>query len=320
VTGDMAWLKKAYRIIRNSIDDDLQNIYDPVTGLVKGESSFLDWREQTYPKWMQPADIYNSENLGTNAVHYEANIVLSKMAKLLHDDAFVVKYKSNADRIKKGINTYLWQAGEGYYGQYLYGRNKLVLSPRSEALGEALTVLFDIADSSKQQQIISRTPLTPFGISCIYPQIPEIPPYHNNAVWPFVQTYWSWAAAKAGNEKAVLESIADIYRPAALFLTNKENFVADNGDFSGTQINSSNMLWSLSGNISIIYKLIFGIHFTTEGLLFQPLVPKPLAGRRTLSNFTYRGVRLDIEMEGYGTGSPFYWMTNCSVTLSFQPL
>jgi len=300
VTGDMAWLKKAYGIIRNSIDDDLQNIYDPVTGLVKGESSFLDWREQTYPKWMQPADIYNSENLGTNAVHFEANIVLSKMAKLLHDNASIVKYKANADRIKKGINTYLWQASKGYYGQYLYGRNNLVLSPRSEALGEALCVLFDIADSSKQQQIVSRTPLTPFGISCIYPQIPGIPPYHNNAVWPFVQTYWSWAAAKAGNEKAVMESIADIYRPAALFLTNKENFVAGNGDFSGTQINSSNMLWSLSGNISIIYKLIFGIHFTTEGLLFQPFVPKPLACRRTLSNFSYRGVRLDIEMEGYG--------------------
>jgi len=46
--------------------------YDAGTGLVKGESSFLDWREQTYPKWMQPADIYESENLGTNAVHYQA--------------------------------------------------------------------------------------------------------------------------------------------------------------------------------------------------------------------------------------------------------
>ena len=71
-----------------------------------------------------------------------------------------------------------------------------------------------------------------------------------------------------------MESIADIYRPAALFLTNKENFVADNGDFLGTQINSSNMLWSLSGNLSIILKLIFGIHFTTDGLLFQPFVPE----------------------------------------------
>ena len=59
------------------------------------------------------------------------------------------------------------------------------------------------------------------------------------------------AAARSGNEEAVMSSIASIYRPAALFLTNKENFVADNGDYKGTEINSSNMLWSLSGQYRI---------------------------------------------------------------------
>ena len=300
VTGDKDWLKQAYEIVRNSVDDDLYNIYDSETGLAKGESSFLDWREQTYPKWMQPADIYSSENLGTNAVHYEANMVLSQMADLLGDRQTANRYKSIALNIKAGINKYLWQAAKGYYGQYLYGRNYSILSPRSEALGEALTILFDIADSSKQLQIISHVPITPFGISCIYPQIPGIPPYHNNAVWPFVQTYWLWAAAKVGNEKSVMESISAIYRPAAMFLTNKENFVADNGDFQGTQINSSNMLWSLSGNISIIHKLIFGISFTTEGLLFKPFVPRAWQGERSLNHFAYRKAMLNIEMEGYG--------------------
>jgi hypothetical protein len=62
-----------YPIIKLGIQEDEQNAYNPATGLVRGESSFLDWREQTYPKWMQPADIYQSENLGTNAVHFEAN-------------------------------------------------------------------------------------------------------------------------------------------------------------------------------------------------------------------------------------------------------
>ncbi len=70
-TGDKDWLLEAYGIIKNSIDDDLKNVYDNITGMVRGESSFLDWREQTYPKWMQPADIFESENLGTNAVHYQ---------------------------------------------------------------------------------------------------------------------------------------------------------------------------------------------------------------------------------------------------------
>ncbi len=300
-TGNKDWLEQAYIIIKNSIEDDLQNAYDPETGMVKGESSFLDWREQTYPKWMQPADIFESECLGTNAIHYQANVILSKMATALKQKQVADKHKLVAEKIKAGINKYLWIPEKGYYAQFLYGRNFKIVSPRAEALGEALCVLFGIADAAKAKQIIASTPVTSFGIPCIYPEIPNIPPYHNNAVWPFVQTYWLWAAAGVNNEKSVMESINAIYRPTALFLTNKENFVAENGDFNGTQINSSIMLWSLSGNISIIHKVLFGIRFEEEKLLFKPFVPKAMLGKRTLNNFHYRNAILDIELNGYGS-------------------
>jgi glycogen debranching enzyme len=299
-TGDQEWLKYAYPIIKNSIEHDIKNIYDPRTGLVKGESSFLDWREQSYPYWMQPAEIYQSECLGTNAVHYQANKVLVEMANILHDKTTAEKHKKIAANIKKGINRYLWLPEKGYYGQYLYGRSHLMLSPRAESLGEALCVLFDIAENKNAEQVISNVPILDFGIPCFYPQIPNIPPYHNNAVWPFVQAYWALASAKAGNESSVLESIAAIYRPAALFLTNKENFVADNGDFKGTQINSSNMLWSLSGNLAIVYKIFFGLEFQSNKLVFHPFVPTVFAGHRELKNFSYRKASLDIEMDGSG--------------------
>ena len=69
-TGDRTWLKQAYEIIKNSVEDDYKVIYDKTTGMYSGESSFLDWREQTYPKWMNNADIYVSQNLGTNAVKF----------------------------------------------------------------------------------------------------------------------------------------------------------------------------------------------------------------------------------------------------------
>jgi hypothetical protein len=175
-----------------------------------------------------------------------------------------------------------------------------MVSPRSEALGEALCILFGIADKQKATSIITTVPQTEFGVSCIFPQIPNIPPYHNNAVWPFVQTYWALASAKVGNENAVMESIKSIYRPAALFLTNKENFVADNGDYAGTQINSSNMLWSLSGNLALIQKLIFGISFQVDSLTFHPFVPSMYAGTKTLTNLSYRKATLDINLEGTG--------------------
>jgi hypothetical protein len=307
VTGDEEWLKKAYQIIKKSAEDDASNVYDKETGLVRGESSFLDWREETYPKWMQPADIYESECLGTNVVHYEVNKVLAAMAKLLKDPAESI-YTERAKTIRKGINQHLWTADKGYYSQYLYGRNFKTLSQRSEALGEALAVYFDAADAEQQQSVIANTPVNSFGIPCIYPQIPGIPPYHNKAVWPFVETYWAMASAKAGNETSVLRAISAIYRPAALFLTNKENFVVSDGDYAGTQINSSNMLWSLSGNIALVYKVLFGIHYNVHNIEFKPFVPQALAGKRSLENFKYRGAVLNISMEGFGNKIKSLWL------------
>lgn len=300
VTGEEDWLKQSFEIIRNSMEDDLINAYDENTGLFKGESSFLDWREQTYPEWMEPADIYASQNLGTNVVFYQASTILSQMAEILSDASAAQRYSHLAEKIKKGINEHLWMPEKGYYGQYLYGRNFKILSPRAEALGEALSVLFDVADEQKQKTIVATTPVTAFGIPCIYPQIPNIPPYHNNGIWPFVQAYWSLAAAKTRNEAAFMESLSAIYRPAALFLTNKENFVSSTGDFAGTQINSDEMLWSLSGNLGMVYKVFLGMDFKVNSLSFSPFVPEAFQGQQQLSNFKYRNAVLDIVVEGYG--------------------
>ena len=88
-------------------------------------------------------------------------------------------------------------------------------------------------------------------------------------------------------------------RPAALFATNKENFNLDNGDYF-TELNSSNMLWSLSGNLALTNRILFGIHFEKDGLLIKPFVPQALAGQRSLDNFPYRGGRLNITVDGYG--------------------
>jgi hypothetical protein len=300
VTGDKRWLADTYAVVKKSLEADLQNAVDSQTGLVLGESSFLDWREQTYPEWMQPADIFESQCLGTNAVHFQAHHILAMMAKELRDETTSAKHERVAGKIKDAMNTHLWLPKNGYYGQFRYGRVFKILSPRSEALGEALSVLFDVADPVRQRSVVERTPIGEFGIPCIFPQIPGIPPYHNNGVWPFVQSYWTMAAAKVGNEFAVTESLCAIQRPAALFLTNKENFVALNGDYAATQINSDNMLWSLSGNIAMIYKVLFGMQYTARTLEFRPFVPAALQGRRTLNNFRYRDAILDIELDGYG--------------------
>lgn len=300
VTGDSAWLRQSYQIIKRSAQDDEQNIFDPVTGLVHGETSFMDWREQSYPEWMQPVDIFTSECLSTNAVHYETNVILAKMSKILGDQDSNQKYSQIAEKIKNGINEYLWMPDKGFYGEYLYGKNYKMLSPKSESLGESLCMLFGIASKDQQKSILEKMPVLAYGVPCFYPQIPDIPPYHNDAIWPFVDAFWTLSAAKDNNEKAVMEGMNSIYRAAALFLTNKENMVAGNGDYIGTQVNSDRQLWSVAGNLAMIYKVIFGMRFHEDSLQFSPFVPASYQGKNILTNFKYRQSVLDIDLMGYG--------------------
>jgi neutral trehalase len=91
---------------------------------------------------MEPADIYSSLNLGTNAAHFRVLTILGKMAGELGDDN---PWTHQAEALKENINKYLWLPEKQHYGQYLYGRGYKTLSSRSEALGEAFCVLFDIA-------------------------------------------------------------------------------------------------------------------------------------------------------------------------------
>lgn len=299
-TGDEAWLAEATEVVRNSVNDDLANLRDASTGLMKGESSFLDWREQTYPRWMEPADIFESLSLGTNAVHYQTLQVLASMERIQNRKQDAARYASLAAQLKAAINKHLWLPEKGYYAQFMYGRAKKMVSPRAEALGEAMCILFGIADEAQAARMMESVPLLDFGIPCIYPQIPGIPPYHNDGIWPFVQSYWALAAAKSKHEGAFMHGLATVMRPAALFLTNKENFVAGTGDYAGTQVNSSVMLWSLSGAQSLVHKGLFGIRYEEDGLRFEPMVPKVIAGSRSLTNFKFRKAILDIELRGYG--------------------
>ena len=299
VTGDRKWLEYIYPIIKKSVDDDALTVAAP-DGLVKGETSFIDWREQSYPRWMQTADIYQSEALGTSIVHAQALQVLADIAAELGKGKEASEYGARAEAIRKAVNDKLWLDDKGYYAMYNYGRTASILNPRAETLGESLAILYDVASPERARSITENNPTTPFGAAIFFPQIADIPPYHNNALWPWVGAYWAMANAKALNEAGTLEAIGAVFRPAALFATNKENFVLDNGDIA-TQLNSSNMLWCLAGNIAITHRILFGIRFEKDGLAFAPFVPKALAADRTLTNFRYRRATLDITVKGYGS-------------------
>lgn len=299
VTGDKDWLRYAYPIVKRSLDDDLITVYGE-DGLVRGETSFIDWREQSYPKWMQTADIYRSEAMSTNMVHAIALRDASEMASVLGLKDEATHYAKLANELSQRINDTFWMDDKGYYGMYLYGRDNLIMNPRAETLGESLAIIYDIAPAHRARTITESNPTTPYGAAIFYPQIADMPAYHNNALWPWVGAMWAIANAKTGNEQGTLQAIGSIVRPAALFATNKENFNLDNGDIA-TELNSSNMLWCLSGNLALTYRILFGINYEKNGLRFAPFVPEALADTRTLEGFKYRKATLNITVSGYGS-------------------
>jgi len=297
-TGDRDWLRQSYEIISNTVKDDEKTVLNEDFGLYSGESSFLDWREQTYPLWMEPTDIYASMNLGTNMVFYQTLNILDQMAEELGVNAPV--WKEKAERLKTNINKHFWISENGYFGQYLYGDRYFSLSEKSETLGEALGILFNVAGEEQKAQMLANVPNLEYGTPSVWPQIPNIPPYHNNSVWPFVQAYWTLAAAKQKHTSLVQYGYGSLLRSAALFLTNKENFVAETGDFAGTQINSDWQQWSVAGQLAMNYRVLFGVNLETDRLTFKPVIPQSFSGTYQLENFHYRDAVLDITVEGFG--------------------
>ncbi|MGH9457438.1 MAG: glycogen debranching protein, partial [Thermoanaerobaculia bacterium] len=297
-TGSHDWLRTAYGAIRRSVEADLAVAVDPVTGLFRGESSFLDWREQSYPRWMDPKDIYLSQALGTNALHYETYRILGRMARELGEPA--ERWDAIAEDLRDAMNASLWQADRGWYGQFLYGRNFASLSPRAEGMGEAFAILFDVATEMQEETLARRMPVVAFGVPSFWPYIPGVPPYHNAGIWPQVVGFWAWAAAEAGNAAGVEHALGSIYRASALFLTNKENMVAPTGHFEGTELNSDRLIGSVAANLATVYRVLFGMRFHPDRLAFEPFVPEGYAGERRLEGFRWREATLDVVVRGFG--------------------
>ncbi|MCF0196655.1 MAG: hypothetical protein HUK03_05400, partial [Bacteroidaceae bacterium] len=300
VTGDRDWLTYIYPIILNTVSDDAVVAYNPATHLLRGETSYMDWREQEYPAWMEPADIFASEATVNNAVHYMAIDVLSQICSELGLRHEAKEWANYAATVRHGINEHLWLEDKGYYAIYRYGRRHPVLSEQCDAMGSALTILSGIADADRARIISEHQVSEPFGTPCIYPNLKDQYPYHNDATWPFVQGYWMRACAKVGNEQALLHSIGALYRGAALWLSNEENYEISTGDYQLTKLNSPRQLWSVAAQAAVVPHIYFGMNFEADRLTFTPFVPKTLAARRSLKNFRYRQSTLDITLEGYG--------------------
>jgi hypothetical protein len=262
----------------------------------------MDWREQSYPLWMQPADIFETRSLSTLVLHHKLYDTLAAMAAALGKNADEIRlWSGRAKVVADAINRYLWIPESGYYSSFLYPKVMGGLATdKSDNLGEILAVLFGVAGRDKAAGLVASIPVVHFGVPCIYPQQPHANPYHNKAIWPFVEAYYACAGASVGNEAAVDLALRSMVRASAMFLTHKENFSYDKGHANDTAINSDRQLWSVAGYLALVQRVLFGMHLDETGIAFSPVVPEIVKGPLTLSNFHYRGMDLEITVTGNG--------------------
>jgi hypothetical protein len=299
------------RIAADTLAQDRRFAFDARSGLYRGETSFLDWREQTYPAWTRADTRYIAEgfSLSTNVLHYVALVDAAQLARRARS-ADTGRLAAEAVALRTAINTLFWVPAEGLYASYL--SRDLAPAHAYDLLGIALAIVHGVADPGRARLMLARYPVTPAGPPVIWPEQPDIAIYHNRALWPFVTAYALRAAARARDPSHMTAYAESIVRGAALSLSNYENHefltqrtVFADGALSGPVINSPRQLWSVAAYVGMVVSDLFGIHVGADGELhLAPSVPGGLAhhlfgaGRELrLEQARAGGRRLDVALE-----------------------
>nr|WP_232018858.1 amylo-alpha-1,6-glucosidase [Aeromonas encheleia] len=309
-----AFLPEAFEGLRNTIESDRLAAFDEGDGLYVGEQSFLDWRDQTYAKWITAdiAHIGMSKSLSTNVLHYQGLGLAARLATKLGQDELATRYSQWAAELKQAINHGFWLADEKMYASLINTSTDPSPAYKFDLLGESLAILAGIADEGQAREIVSRYPMGPYGAPVYFPQQPDMPVYHNRAIWPFVSAYGLKAAARVQNVAVADRHVDSLMRGAALNLSNMENLEWLSGqpslmdlthpDLTGPVINSQRQLWSVGGYLGMVTSTLFGYNLEEQGIRVSPFVTAhlhKLMGAKpeaALKGLNYRGKQIEIKL------------------------
>ncbi|WP_200945391.1 Six-hairpin glycosidase-like protein [Rhodanobacter sp. Root627] len=263
--GDPAFADKVYRALTDTLAQDQHYVFDAAMGLYRGETSFLDWREQSYPGWTanDVRFIAQSYALSTNVLYYEALQLAVQMAERRHDPK-AADYRARAGALKAAINTHFWRSDRGLYMSYI-GNDGMPIEAY-DLLGTSLAITSGVADADRARQALTNYPAYPAGSPVIWPERADQPIYHNRAIWPFVSAYALRAARAVNDAGRIAHELRSLLRGAALSGSNMENFEllsqrvhVEDGKLSGPVVNSPRQLWSVGGYLDMVIEGVFGL-------------------------------------------------------------
>ncbi|HKR76689.1 MAG TPA: Six-hairpin glycosidase-like protein [Rhodanobacter sp.] len=300
---DAAFADATWQALIGTLAQDRQFAFDPAMGLYRGETSFLDWREQTYPAWTQDNVVFIAQSfaLSTNVLHYQALELAARLAGERHD-ARAADYRAQADALKSAINAHFWRADRGMYMSYIGGDG----APYDtyDLLGIALAIDSGVADGDRARQALANYPAWPAGSPVIWPERTDQPIYHNRAIWPFVSAYALRAARRLNDPAHIAFEIASVMRGAALAGSNMENYElttesthVDDGKLSGPVVDSPRQLWSVAAYLAVVGEGVFGLEADghVEPKLPVSLVPM-LFGKKNSISLQLPGKRITLKL------------------------
>ena len=264
---DTAFAEQTWQALQGTLAQDRAMVFDERIGLYKGETSFLDWREQTYPDWTRKdvRFIGESYSLSTNVLHYQALRLAEQMARQ-HGDARADDYAKWATALAAQIDARFWREDAGQYMSYIGEAAHPVDYAKYDLLAISLGVLADVFPQERARRAMANYPAVEGGSPVVWPQEAQQPIYHNRAVWPFVSAYSLRAARHVDDVARIQREIESLMRGSALAGSNMENFEmrrlavhVDEGALSGPVVNSPRQLWSVAGYLSMVLEGVFGV-------------------------------------------------------------
>jgi alpha-glucosidase len=327
--------RRLYAVARDTVEQDRRFVFDAYAGLYRGETSFLDWREQNYPEWTRNdvASIAAGYAFSTNVLHA---IALEKTAQLARElgDPLAERYRIWAQNLRRAINARFWQPASGLYSSYLGAEPNSVPSHSYDLLGLSLAIIHGIADGNQARSIVQHYPISAAGPPVLWPEQPGIAIYHNRAIWPFVTAYALRAAKSAQHAELAGKLVESLIRGSALSLSNMENFEFltqqirfEDGPLSGPVINSPRQLWSVAGYLNMVLDTLWGLEVHDGRLWVKPWLPGRIAQalfgaqrRVALRDVHMGGAILNVTLELPRTWPSTGWLEAGTVSLDGEQM
>jgi glycogen debranching enzyme len=273
-------------------------------------SGILDWVD-AFPDKKTPVGFgLPMKALSTNCLYYNAYQLLPQMAEELGWTA-PIEWKGKGDALKAAINLHFWDPESGNY-RYLVGVEDT--QDRQEGFGNAFAVLFGVADDEQTHQIVKNQASTSHGIPCLWPTYeryasPDGMSFgrHSGTIWPQVNAAWADATLiknradlaffelNALADKACRDmQFAELYHP----VTGKPYGGLQEHPEKGaitTWEACSRQSWCASGYLHMVWKVLFGMHFSKRGITLKPNLPDEIDSM-SIKNLRYRNSILEIRV------------------------